>query len=298
MNGEPVDFLSISDAAKVKLKDAGAVLVQNVLGDRVSFEAIPTSEHRDDEIYLKQLKTPIPVISCFDLLQKQGERLKSGSEKLDELLDGGFKPGSLTEISGLPGSGKTQFCLQLCAVCQRPENFGGRPGQALFVDLNFGFSKSRYEGIRKYFIDQEKELDPIILRISTTNQLLAAIESFPDILLNNDKIRLIIIDSFSRPFMFDQVSSTLMSGIMMDLHSVAEDFDLVIILTSQLITNLSSDQEEAIKHQPALRSGYLYYINERIMFYGSHEKREIIFPDKLDGVAAIYEISNSGFVLK
>jgi predicted ATP-dependent serine protease len=35
--------------------------------------------------------------------------LSSGCEKLDQILGGGFKTKAITEISGLPGTGKTQI---------------------------------------------------------------------------------------------------------------------------------------------------------------------------------------------
>jgi len=41
------------------------------------------------------------------------ERYTSGCEKLDELLGGGFEAGTVTQIFGEAGSGKTNICLQL-----------------------------------------------------------------------------------------------------------------------------------------------------------------------------------------
>jgi predicted ATP-dependent serine protease len=45
-------------------------------------------------------------------------KITTGSKKLDEILDGGIKPGSITEIIGGFGTGKTQLCLTLAATCQ------------------------------------------------------------------------------------------------------------------------------------------------------------------------------------
>jgi DNA repair protein RadA len=92
-------------------------------------------------------------------------RLKSGSENLDSILNGGFKTKAISEICGLPGSGKTQiwyvgfyffhfasltdlwFCsLQLCVMSQLPEECGGLNGSAIFIDTTYGFSLERYKG--------------------------------------------------------------------------------------------------------------------------------------------------------
>ncbi|MEM5853132.1 MAG: ATPase domain-containing protein [Candidatus Aenigmatarchaeota archaeon] len=40
------------------------------------------------------------------------ERIKTGIKGFDELIEGGFPKGSIVLITGVPGSGKTIFCLQ------------------------------------------------------------------------------------------------------------------------------------------------------------------------------------------
>ena len=42
----------------------------------------------------------------------------------DETTNGGFSPGTVTEIAGQAGSGKTQLCLHLCAAVQLPAAIG------------------------------------------------------------------------------------------------------------------------------------------------------------------------------
>ena len=47
----------------------------------------------------------------------------------DELsVNGGFAPGTITELAGQAGSGKTQFCLHLCAAVQLPAVIGNTSG--------------------------------------------------------------------------------------------------------------------------------------------------------------------------
>jgi len=45
------------------------------------------------------------------------KRLQLRCKPLDNLLDGGIEPSSITEIYGEPGSGKTNFCLQASREC-------------------------------------------------------------------------------------------------------------------------------------------------------------------------------------
>ncbi|KAL7517859.1 hypothetical protein ACHAWX_002740 [Stephanocyclus meneghinianus] len=53
---------------------------------------------------------------------------------LDHLLGGGIALSELTEIVGLPGSGKTQLAMQLCVDARLPAKHGGVEGCAVVVD--------------------------------------------------------------------------------------------------------------------------------------------------------------------
>ena len=51
------------------------------------------------------------------------------SSALDDILDGGVPLGSVTEICGVPGIGKTQLCVQLAVNALIPEAFEGVGGK-------------------------------------------------------------------------------------------------------------------------------------------------------------------------
>ena len=56
---------------------------------------------------------------CVELYQNQVKTecvIKTGSA-LDSLLAGGFKTGSVYEVYGLPGVGKSQLCMSLAVSC-------------------------------------------------------------------------------------------------------------------------------------------------------------------------------------
>lgn len=53
---------------------------------------------------------------------------------LDRILGGGIARGSLTEICGAPGVGKTQLAMQAALDAAIPRAFGGAGGEAIIVD--------------------------------------------------------------------------------------------------------------------------------------------------------------------
>jgi DNA repair protein RAD51 len=45
-------------------------------------------------------------------------KISTGSKEFDDILEGGFETGTITEIYGENRSGKTQMCHTLCVTCQ------------------------------------------------------------------------------------------------------------------------------------------------------------------------------------
>ncbi|XP_069361859.1 DNA repair protein RAD51 homolog 3 isoform X2 [Maniola hyperantus] len=84
---------------------------------------------------LWQVETSLPSISTF-------------SQSLDKVIgNDGLQLGSLTELLGLPGTGKTQLCLQLCCSIQIPKVLGGLYSEALYIDTNTNFTICRFKEI-------------------------------------------------------------------------------------------------------------------------------------------------------
>jgi len=81
------------------------------------------------------------------------DRISTGVEFLDEMLDGGFEKDIVTTIYGPAGSGKTLFCL-LCALKAAKDK------KVIYIDTEGGFSISRLSQIDPNFKDL---LDNIIV---------------------------------------------------------------------------------------------------------------------------------------
>jgi replicative DNA helicase len=63
-----------------------------------------------------------PIENCLTLIQKHGASadrnfISTGLFPLDQKLQGGMKFGTITEVCGIPGTGKTQFCIEACSQC-------------------------------------------------------------------------------------------------------------------------------------------------------------------------------------
>ncbi|MCK4735681.1 MAG: DNA repair and recombination protein RadB, partial [Methanophagales archaeon] len=64
-------------------------------------------------------------------------KYSTGCKSIDELLGGGFESGTVTQLYGEAGSGKTNICLQVAVECAR------KGKKVIFIDSE-GFSPERF----------------------------------------------------------------------------------------------------------------------------------------------------------
>uniref|UniRef100_A0AC11ATN8 RAD51 paralog B n=1 Tax=Ovis aries TaxID=9940 RepID=A0AC11ATN8_SHEEP len=122
---------------------------------------------------------------------------------LDEALHGGVACGSLTEITGPPGCGKTQFCIMMSILATLPTNMGGLEGAVVYIDTESAFSAERLVEIAesrfpRYFDTEEKLLltssKVHLYRELSCDEVLQRIESLEEEIISKG-VKLVIIDS-------------------------------------------------------------------------------------------------------
>lgn len=98
-----------------------------------------------DELVLRicQLCRPEPVTAKVLLDKGKNEYIPCDVQALDSILRGGFRIGSVTEIVGRAGVGKTQLAMQLCVVAARM-GYG-----SIFIDTERKLSLQRLHEIAR-----------------------------------------------------------------------------------------------------------------------------------------------------
>ncbi|KAJ2448651.1 DNA repair protein rhp57 [Coemansia sp. RSA 2336] len=137
--------------------------------------------------------------------------LTTGDARIDELLGGGIRMGSVVEVVGESGAGKTQLCLQLAIAAQLPRRVGGIGGDVAYVSTEGAVPTSRLAAM----------IDPFVSRVHTsmpTHQVMqrvqvAELEDMESMfhalnykipaLLDAGKVRLVIVDSIAAHLRFD-----------------------------------------------------------------------------------------------
>lgn len=86
------------------------------------------------------------------------ENVTTLCRSLDILLGGGLQVGTLTEICGPPGVGKTQLSMQLAVNCVLPKELGGLQGGCLFIDTEGSFLPERFREIASAAVGHVREI--------------------------------------------------------------------------------------------------------------------------------------------
>ena len=121
-------------------------------------------------------------------------RLPTGVKAVDELLEGGLEPGSIYELAGEYGSGKTQLCHQLAVIVQVFDD--ELKGKALYIDTEGTFSPQRIKAIAfRLGLNGDEVLSNILVdRVITVIELEEAVRVVAPQLLEGSDVRLIVVD--------------------------------------------------------------------------------------------------------
>jgi RecA/RadA recombinase len=147
--------------------------------------------------------------TVYGLLQRRNmtaNYLPTGINRLDPILCGGLILGTITEVCGPPGIGKTQFCMSCCASALiHSTNQASTTGGVLYFDTELKFSIDRLIEIisnqmpskynSEWAVDAPHRLQDLLKELHlrrpvTCSELLQSIENIEDYIIEH-KISLV-----------------------------------------------------------------------------------------------------------
>ena len=158
--------------------------------------------------------------------------ISSQIDVLDKIFSGGLKNGTITEISGLRGTGKTQLALQ----------FGIQPlsnnKKILFVDTTVEFRPERFLQMIKSRNLSKNLLENLqISRVTNTHEQVEILNNLP-----KQDFSLLIIDNITDLFAFEYSKrehliekNNNFANLMMKLSKIALLQNIPIIITNQIL---------------------------------------------------------------
>ena len=160
-------------------------------------------------------------------------KLPTGSKCIDDLLSGGIETGSITQIYGESGTGKTSLCLMLSYTT-------AKKFKVAYIDTE-GLSAERIDQIFK-----EKELlkNVYIYEVFDFRQQSVAVREVSKILNN---LKLIVIDSLTALYRSELEDERKQIKMKRELTSqltyllgLARKNDLAVVFTNQMFVDVSS----------------------------------------------------------
>ncbi len=194
-------------------------------------------------------------------------RYRCGCRSIDRLLGGGFESGTLTQIYGEAGSGKTNICLQAAIECARMGN------TVIFIDSE-GFSPERFMQIAGGVSTDRADIERIARRIMiyephSFEQQAACINEIEEMIREREEkgwkvknkeegkdegededgkaptgVAMVILDSatlFYRLEQVDEERSVHLKGLanqIVNLLELARRYDLAAIITNQVYMDI------------------------------------------------------------
>lgn len=163
------------------------------------------------------------------------KRYSSGCKKIDDLLGGGFEVGTVTQLFGEPGSGKTNICLQLAIETVK------RGKKVVYIDSE-GFSPERFDQIAGDGVEKIAK-DIIIYEPLNFEQQYSAIKDIEKMI---DNVGVIINDSAVSFYRFEldeergiELKRELANQIAC-LLQLARKYDVAVVITNQIYMDADS----------------------------------------------------------
>ncbi|MEM4259631.1 MAG: DNA repair and recombination protein RadA [Candidatus Woesearchaeota archaeon] len=195
-------------------------------------------------------------IDGTDVLKKRSEvlKLKTGSENLDKLLDGGFETRSITECFGQYGSGKTQIGHALAVSIQKDDP----DAVAIYIDTENTFRPERIIQFAKGFgLNPEKVLKNIkVARAFNSDHQMLLAEKSEELIKQGLKVKLIVVDSLTAHFRAEFIGRGTLADRqqkinkhMHTLSKIADMYNCCIYVTNQVMAKpdqFFGDPTEAI----------------------------------------------------
>jgi len=166
--------------------------------------------------------------------------------KLDEILVDGFSAGTITDIFGFRGSGKTQLALQSSLNLLKTGN------TVLFIDTTSEFRPERFlEIVKNRNLDISLLSKLQIARVTNTKEQIDLIQKIKK---NDDSIMMLIVDNVTDLFSFEYSKKEQFNrqqhkfmNYMHELSQLAIQKKIPIVITNQLMKANNIEYEKMDK---------------------------------------------------
>ncbi|NIC00134.1 DNA repair and recombination protein RadB [Halobacterium sp. R2-5] len=167
--------------------------------------------------------------------------ISTGCGALDDLLGGGVERGTVTQVYGPPGAGKTNVALSTAV------EVAAEGGTAVYVDTE-GLSVERFEQVLSARADDPEAASSRIV-ISDAHDFEEQAEAVRDVADFAERADLVVLDSATGFYRLERDAEDggdalrRVADQVTHLLSLARKHDLAVVVTNQVFTDVDSDSD-------------------------------------------------------
>ncbi|XGI82910.1 DNA repair and recombination protein RadB [Halorutilales archaeon Cl-col2-1] len=222
-------------------------------------------------------------------------RLTTGSDSLDSLLGGGFRRGSVAQVYGSPGTGKTNICLQTAVETIRSG------GSVVYIDTE-GISIERFRQIAGESYE-ETARDFIINEVYDFEDQDAAVKDVENVA---SEVDLVVLDSATGLYRIqdldgggdkgDRSPLKRLTRQVAHLTSLARKHGVAVVVTNQIYTNIDGKEDED-EYSPLGGKSIEHWTKTIVRLTNHGGRREAVLEKHLSretGESATFSITSDG----
>lgn len=167
--------------------------------------------------------------------------IPSGSNCIDSLLGGGIETGTITQIYGASGTGKTTLCLMFAKNAAKKY-------KVAYVDTE-GLSGER---VKQIFRDVSLFSNVFVQEVFTFRQQASALKDVEK-LAKNEEIKLVIVDCFTSLYRSELEDESRQIKVKRELTAqltyllgLARKLELAVLITNQMFTDVKTGLDKPL----------------------------------------------------
>lgn len=216
------------------------------------------------------------------------ERENTGSDLIDDFLQGGIEKGIITNVYGESGTGKTAFCIQVAAEVAQSG------GKVAYIDTEGGFSPERMKQMA-----DEDALENLVIKNPVNFKGQEETIDELEALVEQENIDFVVVDSAVSLYRLkvngDNASeiNQRLSQQLSELSKIARTQNIPVMITNQVYTSFDEEDLELVgRDVPKYWSKCLIKLSEN-----SSRKMEISKHRSIPrGRSRKFSIANEGIV--
>ncbi len=167
--------------------------------------------------------------------------IPSGSKCIDSLLGGGIETGTVTQIYGQSGTGKTTLCLMFAKNVAKDY-------KVAYIDTE-GLSAER---VKQIFEDISLFSNVYVYEVFEFKEQSIALKE-AEKLCKNENVKLVVVDSFTALYRSELEDEERQVRVKRELTSqltyllgIARKYDVAVIITNQVYTDVRTGQDKPL----------------------------------------------------